>query len=72
LNGGLIALGAMGFLDNVLVHWWLGLHRAIPGRNALAVEILLTMASAALLGIGVTRERRVRRMRALARSSDQT
>lgn len=57
LNGALIALGALGVLDNVVAHWWLGLHRAIPGPNALAVEVALIIASVVMFGFGVWRER---------------
>lgn len=38
LNGALIALGALAILDNVVVHWLLGWHRAVPGPHALTVE----------------------------------
>ena len=62
LNGALIALGALGVLDNVVAHWWLGLHRAIPGPYALAVEVALVIASVAMFGLGVWRERRARRV----------
>jgi len=61
LNGALIALGAMGVLDNVVVHWWLGLHRAIPGPHALAAEVALIIASGTMLGFGVWRERLARK-----------
>jgi len=61
LNGALIALGAMGVLDNVVVHWWLGLHRAIPGPHAFAVEVALIIASGTIVGLGVWRERLARK-----------
>jgi hypothetical protein len=65
LNGALIAVGAAGILDNVIAHWILGLHRAVPGEHALAVEIGIVAVSAAMLGAGLWRERNARR--ALAR-----
>jgi uncharacterized membrane protein len=61
VNGALIAIGALGILDNLVVHWLLGLHRAVPGRHALAAEIALVAASTCLLVFGVWRERRARR-----------
>jgi hypothetical protein len=63
LNGALIALGALAILDNVVVHWLLGLHRAVPGPNALAVEWFLIAVGAVVFGVGVWRERRARRLR---------
>jgi uncharacterized membrane protein len=60
LNGGLIAIGALGIFDNIVFHWLLELHRAVPGPYALAVEISLVVISAFLLGAGVWRERRAR------------
>ena len=30
INGALIALGALGILDNLIAHWLLGVHRAVP------------------------------------------
>lgn len=64
LNGALIALGALGVADNVVVHWLLQLHRAVPGEHALAVEIGLVAGSVVLLAIGIARERRARRQQA--------
>lgn len=61
LNGGLIALGALGIIDNVAVHWILGWHRAIEGHpHNLQIEIGIVAASAAMLTAGVWRERRAR------------
>ena len=57
VNGALIAIGALGILDNLVVHWLLGLHRAVPWRHALAAEIALVAASAGLLVLGVWRDR---------------
>jgi uncharacterized membrane protein len=61
LNGALIALGALAIVDNVVAHWLLGLHRAVPGPDADAVEAGLVALGAALLLAGTWRERRARR-----------
>ena len=61
VNGALISAGALGILDNLVAHWLLGLHRAVPGPHALAAEIALVAASTGLLVAGVWRERRERR-----------
>ena len=58
-----MAIGALGVVDNVVVHWALQLHRAVPGEHALAVEIVLVAGSMLLLGVGLVRERRARRRR---------
>jgi len=61
LNGALIALGALGIFDNVVVHWILGWHRAIEDSpHALEIEIGIVAISAAALVTGVVRERRAR------------
>ena len=61
LNGALIAVGALGLFDNIVFHWLLALHRAIPGPHALTVEMVLVAVSAVLLSAGIWRERRARR-----------
>jgi uncharacterized membrane protein len=61
INGALIALGALGVLDNVVFHWILELHRAVPGPHALTVEVVVAIVSAGLLVLGIWRERRARR-----------
>lgn len=62
INGALISVGALGVIDNLLVHWILGWHRAIEGSPyALHMEIGTVAVSAAMLLIGVVRERRARR-----------
>jgi uncharacterized membrane protein len=61
VNGALIAIGALGVADNIVVHWLLQLHRAVPGEHALAVEGGLIAGSLVLLVIGFIRERRARR-----------
>jgi uncharacterized membrane protein len=61
INGALIALGVLGVMDNVVFHWILELHRAVPGPHALTVEVVLVIVSAGLLVLGIWRERRARR-----------
>lgn len=61
INGALMAIGVLGVIDNILVHWVLGLHRAIPGKHALTVEILLVVFSLFLFAIGFRRERHARK-----------
>jgi hypothetical protein len=61
LNGALIALGALGIFDNVVVHWILGWHRAIEDSpHYLEIEIAIVTVSTAMLVAGVVRERRAR------------
>jgi len=61
LNGALIALGALGILDNVVVHWILGWHRAIEDHpHTLEIEIGIVAVSTAMLVTGFVRERRAR------------
>lgn len=61
VNGALIALGAVAILDNVVAHWLLGLHRAVPDGGAVVVETALVIVGIVLMLIGVVRERRARR-----------
>lgn len=61
VNGALIAVGALAMVDNVVAHWILGLHRAVPGPWAGPVEIALVVLGAGLLASGVWRERQARR-----------
>ncbi|MEV4202989.1 hypothetical protein [Micromonospora globbae] len=62
VDGALIALGAVAILDNVVAHWLLGLHRAVPdGTAATVVEIGPLVVGIVLLLVRVTRERRARR-----------
>lgn len=60
VNGALIALGALGIVDNLVAHWLLGLHRAVPGPYATPVEAALVVLSAGLLALGLWREARGR------------
>lgn len=62
VNGALIALGATAILDNLLAHWLLGLHRAVPDTGtAAAVETALVAVGIVLLLVGLVRERHARR-----------
>jgi hypothetical protein len=61
INGALIAIGTIGVLDNIIVHWMLKLHRAVPGCHAFAVELGLVAVSIGLLTLGSWREWRARR-----------
>ncbi|GIW07517.1 MAG: hypothetical protein KatS3mg060_2322 [Dehalococcoidia bacterium] len=61
VNGALIALGALAIMDNVVAHWLLGLHRAVPGPWAGPVEIGLVILGTGLLALGLWQERRMRK-----------
>ena len=61
VNGALIPIGTLGVIDNVVVHWLLGLHRAVPGPWATEGEIALIVLSLGLLLVGLGREVRARR-----------
>lgn len=61
INGALIAAGAITIVDNVVAHWLLGLHRAVPGSAADVVEPVLVALGAIVLLLGVVREARARR-----------
>jgi hypothetical protein len=61
VNGALIALGALGIVDNVVFYWILALHRAVPGPHALEVEVGLVAVSAGMLSLGIWRERQSRK-----------
>lgn len=61
VNGALIAAGAIAVIDNVVAHWLLGLHRAVPGPAADIVEPLLVASGVGLVVAGVVREVRARR-----------
>jgi uncharacterized membrane protein len=60
INGALMAGGLIAILDNVVAHWILQLHRAIPGPHPEPVEAALVVLGAVLLVVGVWRERRAR------------
>jgi uncharacterized membrane protein len=62
VNGALVVVGALGIVDNVVIHWILGLHRAIEGSPyTLHVEIGLVAVSTLMLAAGLLREREARR-----------
>ncbi len=67
VNGALIAPGTLGVVDNIVSHWLLGLHRAVPGSFALPAEIALVGLSACLLVTGLWRETQARRKLRAAR-----
>ncbi|MGH2544727.1 MAG: hypothetical protein ACRDIB_18195 [Ardenticatenaceae bacterium] len=47
INGALIAIGTAAVLNNIIAHWLLGLHRAIPGPWTGSVEVRLIFVGAA-------------------------
>ncbi len=61
INGALIAAGSITIVDNVVAHWLLGLHRAVPGPAADIVEPVLVALGAIVLLFGAVREARARR-----------
>ncbi len=61
VNGGMVALGVVAVVDNVVSHWLLGLHRAVPGDAATAVEVFLVVLGVVLVAVGLGREVRQRR-----------
>ena len=61
INGALIAVGAVAIIDNIVAHWLLGLHRAVPGPYAGWVEAFLVVLGVGLLIFGIWREVRARR-----------
>lgn len=61
VNGALIAGGMIAIVDNIVSHWLLGLHRAVPGSAAGPVEVLLVVFGVILVAVGVRREVGARR-----------
>lgn len=61
INGALIALGVLAIVDNIVAHWLLELHRAIPGPWAGPVEAGLVVLGVGMLLLGLGREIRARR-----------
>lgn len=61
VNGALVAAGLIAVVDNVVAHWLLGLHRAVPGPLAGTVEAALVGLGVVILFIGVWREATGRR-----------
>jgi hypothetical protein len=70
LNGAMVALGVVAVVDNVVSHWILGLHRAVPGQAAAAVEASLVVLGVVLVTVGLGREARERRLPARRTSAD--
>ena len=60
VNGALISIGALAIVDNIVAHWILGLHRAVPGPWAMPVEIGLVLLGVGMLAVGLWHERRAR------------
>ncbi|TIP87531.1 MAG: DUF2243 domain-containing protein [Mesorhizobium sp.] len=60
INGALMAIGALGIVDNIVFHWILRLHRAVPGQSALFIEVMLVIVSIGLIAVGIRREMRER------------
>lgn len=56
-----MALGAVAVIDNVVSHWLLGLHRAVPSDAATAVEVFFVVLGVALVAVGLRREVHQRR-----------
>lgn len=67
VNGALIGIGILAIVDNIVAHWLLGLHRAVPGPWAGPVEIGLVVLGAGMTAFGLWRERYARRADALER-----
>ncbi len=67
VNGALIGIGILAIVDNIVAHWILGLHRAVPGPWATPVEIGLVVLGAGMTAFGLWRERQARRVNALER-----
>jgi uncharacterized membrane protein len=61
VNGALIGIGALAIVDNIVAHWILGLHRAVPGPWATPVEIGVVLLGVGMLAAGLWHERRARR-----------
>lgn len=60
-NAALIALGSLAVLDNVLFHWILEFHRFKEGwAGSVYVEALLVAGGAAMVAVGLLRERPAR------------
>ena len=53
VNGALIGIGALAIVDNIVAHWLLGLHCAVPGPWATPVEIGLVLLGMGMLAVGL-------------------
>ena len=58
VNGMLISLGLAGIIDNLLIHWILGLHRLGPWGDPFTfyLEAALVILGALLVVLGLVRE----------------
>ena len=61
MDGALISIGVLAIVDNIVAHWLLGLHRAVPGPWAIYVEVGLVALGVGMAAYGLWRERWVRR-----------
>lgn len=61
VNGILLAVGATAVVDNIVAHWVLDLHRAVPGDAAGEVEVGLVIGGAVAFVVGLSRELHARR-----------
>lgn len=61
VNGILLAVGAAAVVDNIVGHWVLDLHRAVPGDAAGEVEVGLVVAGVVAFVVGLSREVSARR-----------
>lgn len=64
VNGSLISLGLVAVLDNIFSHWLFKWHRILPDETLSEyLEIALFILGLVLLGIGVYREIKDRRIK---------
>ena len=64
INGSLISLGLVAVLDNIIFHWLFKWHRILPNRTqSHYLEIALFILGLVLLGIGIYREIKERRIK---------
>lgn len=61
VNGALMALGALAIIGNVIAHWLIGIHQAMPGPYAFVVEFGFVAGGALVLSLGSWREWQARR-----------
>lgn len=64
INGSLISLGLVAILDNIFSHWLFKWHRILPDETLSEyLEITLFILGLVLLGIGLFREIKDRRIK---------
>ncbi|ETI91209.1 hypothetical protein [Clostridium butyricum] len=64
INGSLISSGLVAILNNVFSHWLFKLHRILPDETLSEyLEVTLFILGLVLLGIGVFREIKDRRIK---------